>query len=76
MCVAVMREYTHFLPKILMTFLVIILLHVLHVLDQWRSQGGHCPLLGGLDRENIIVESIVHTAELDVLCTQKVQIYA
>ena len=38
---------------------------------QWRRQGGGQsrqlpPPLGGLDSEKIIVESVVHTAELDV----------
>ena len=30
------------------------------------SQGSCPPPLGGLDSENFIVESVVHTAELDV----------
>ena len=30
------------------------------------GQSGQLPPLGGLDSENFIVESVVHTAELDV----------
>ena len=47
---------------------------------QWRSQGGQSwqlpPPQEDWTAKNIIVESVVHTAELDVLGTQKMQMYA